>query len=85
LDDLDETAMTKPEDLRTSLVHYLDNPDHVTYRKIWWQSLNYILLDHDLYHRTIDALLLRCLGSDQSKVALGEFMMKYAVHINRLL
>jgi hypothetical protein len=30
------------------------------------------MLDNTLYCRTIDGLLLKCLGSDQSKVAIGE-------------
>jgi hypothetical protein len=30
------------------------------------------VLDSSLYHRTIDGLLLKCLGSDQSKIAMGE-------------
>jgi hypothetical protein len=30
------------------------------------------MLDNTLYRRTIDSLLLKCLGSDQSKIAMGE-------------
>jgi hypothetical protein len=30
------------------------------------------VLDGVLYHRTIDGLLLKCLGLDQSKIAMGE-------------
>jgi hypothetical protein len=30
------------------------------------------MLDNTLYHRTIDTLLLKCLGSDQSKIAMWE-------------
>jgi hypothetical protein len=68
---LDETATAKPKDWRTPLVHYLENPSHVIYTKFWQQALKYVLLYHDLYRRTIDDLLLRCLGSDQFKVAMG--------------
>jgi hypothetical protein len=35
-------------------------------------SLKYVMLDNTLYHRITDGLLLRCLGSDQSKIAIGE-------------
>jgi hypothetical protein len=31
-----------------------------------------MLVDGDLYHRTADDLLLKCLDSDQAKVAMGE-------------
>jgi hypothetical protein len=67
------------------MVRYLENLGHVINRKVWWQVLKYILLDHDLYRWTINGLLLRCLGSDQSKVAMGEFVMKYALHISQLI
>jgi hypothetical protein len=30
------------------------------------------MLDNTLYRRTIDGLLLKCLGSDQSKIVMGE-------------
>jgi hypothetical protein len=30
------------------------------------------MLDNILYRRTIDGLLLKCLGSDQSMIAMGE-------------
>jgi hypothetical protein len=30
------------------------------------------MLNDTLYHQTIDGLLLKCLGSDQSKIAMGE-------------
>jgi hypothetical protein len=41
-------------------------------RKVRRQALKYIMLDNTLYRRTIDDLLLKCLGSDQSKIAMGE-------------
>jgi transposase InsO family protein len=36
------------------------------------QALKYVMLDNTLYRRTIDGLLLKCLGSDQSKIVIGE-------------
>jgi hypothetical protein len=33
--------------------------------------LKYVILDNTLYRRTIDGLLLKCLGLDQSKIAMG--------------
>jgi hypothetical protein len=68
---LDETTTIKPVDWRTPLVCYLENPGHVIDTKVRWQTLKYVFLDHDLYRQTIDGLLLRCWGSDQSKVAMG--------------
>jgi hypothetical protein len=57
---------------RTPLVHYLENPSHIADRKVRQQALKYVMLDNTLYHWTIYCLLLKCLGSDQSKIAMGE-------------
>jgi hypothetical protein len=54
---------------RTPLIHYLENPDHIADRKVRRQALKYVMLDNTLYHRTIDGVLLKCLGSYQSKIA----------------
>jgi hypothetical protein len=64
--------MVKPDDWRTPLICYLENPGHITDRKVQQQALKYVTLHNTLYHRTIDGLLLKSLGSDQSKVAMGE-------------
>jgi hypothetical protein len=61
-----------PDDWRTLLVRYLENPGHIAARKVWRQALKYVVFDNTLYHHTIDGLLLKCLGSDQSKIAMGE-------------
>jgi hypothetical protein len=84
-DDLGKIASAKPLDWRTPLIHYFENLGHVIDTKARRQALKYILLDHDLHHRTIGYLLLRGLGSYQSNIDMGEFMMKYALHIIRLV
>jgi hypothetical protein len=40
-------------------------------RKVQRQSFKYVMLDNTLYRRTIDGALLKCLGLDQSKLAMG--------------
>jgi hypothetical protein len=61
-----------PHDWRAPLVCYLENPGHIVDRKVWRQALKYVMLDNILYRRTIDGLLLKCLSSDQSRIAMGE-------------
>jgi hypothetical protein len=61
-----------PDDWRTPLVHYLDNSGHIADRKVWRQALKYVMLDNTLYRQTIDGLLLKCLGFNQSKIAMGK-------------
>jgi hypothetical protein len=53
-------------------VHYLENTDRIVDTKVWRHALKYVLLDNTLYRRTVDGLLLKCLDSDQSKVAMRE-------------
>jgi hypothetical protein len=65
-------TMADPNDWRTPPVCYLDNIGHIADRKVQQQSLKYVVVDNTFYHRTIDGLLLKCLGSDQSKIAMGE-------------
>jgi hypothetical protein len=67
-----KTTTTDPNDWRTPLVRYLENPGHIANRKVQRQALKYVMLDNILYHRIIDGLLLKYLGSDQSKIAMGE-------------
>jgi hypothetical protein len=65
-------TMAGPDDWKTPLVRYLENTGHITDRKVRRQVLKYVMLDNTLYRQTIDGLLLICLGSDQSKIAMGE-------------
>jgi hypothetical protein len=71
---MDESSkmMTSDPDWRTLLVHYLENPGHIANRKVRRQASKYVMHDNTLYRRPIDGLLLKCLGSDQSKIAVGE-------------
>jgi hypothetical protein len=71
-DKTSKTTMASPDDWRIPLVHYLENPSHIADRKVRRQALKYVMLDNTLYRRTMDGLLLKCLGSDQSKIAMGE-------------
>jgi hypothetical protein len=72
LDEASKMTTADPDDWRAPLIRYLENPGHITDRKVWWQALKYVVLDNTLYRRTIDGLLLKCLCSDQSKIAMGE-------------
>jgi hypothetical protein len=69
-DESSETMTVDPDDWRTPLVCYLENSGHIADRKVRCQALKYAILDSALYRRTIDGLLLKCLGLDQSKIAM---------------
>jgi hypothetical protein len=44
-----EMMTVDPDDWRTPLVHYLENPSHIANRKVWRQALKYVMLDNTLY------------------------------------
>jgi hypothetical protein len=62
LDKTSENMMAHPDDWRTPLVRYLENPGHIADRKVRRQALKHVVLYNTLYRRTIDGLLLKCLG-----------------------
>jgi hypothetical protein len=71
-DQTSEMMTADPDDWRTPLVRYLENTGHITDRKVRHQALKYVMFDNTLYRQTIDGLLLKYMGSDQSKIAMGE-------------
>jgi hypothetical protein len=84
-DEASKMTTVDPDDWRTSLIRYLENPDHIADRKVRWQALKYVVLDNTLYRRTIDDLLLKYLASDQSKIAMGRSMKVFAILISHLI
>jgi hypothetical protein len=59
-------------DWRTPLVKYLQDPKSVSDRKVRRWALKFILDENELYRRTTDGLLLKCLGPDQARLAMAE-------------
>ncbi|XP_058775090.1 uncharacterized protein LOC131649344 [Vicia villosa] len=49
-------------DWRNSLVQYLNNPVGGTDRKIKYRALNYVILGNELYKKTAEGVLLKCLS-----------------------
>jgi hypothetical protein len=48
------------------------DPGNTTDKKVKRQLLKYMLLDDDIYQRTIDSVLLKCLGGEQPKGAVQD-------------
>jgi hypothetical protein len=59
-------------DWRLPLLECIRDPKKTTDKKIKRQALKYMSLGDDLYRRTIDGVLLKCLGEEQAKVAVRE-------------
>jgi hypothetical protein len=60
------------EDWRKPLVDYFHNPSSSVDRKVRRWALKFVLDDGELYRRTADDLLLKCLGPDQARLAMAE-------------
>jgi hypothetical protein len=65
--DLVKGGGTIPTDWRLLLLECIGDPRKTTNKKVKRQVLKYTSLDDDLYQRTIDGLLLKCLGEEQAK------------------
>ena len=66
-------ALELPDhDWRKEIVDYLEDPSKKVSRKIRFQATKYVLLEGELYYRTIDEILLRCLDKEEAKVLMGE-------------
>jgi hypothetical protein len=59
-------------DWRLPLLECIRDPRKIMDKKVKRQVLKYTSLDDNLYWRTIDSMLLKCLGEEQAKVAVRE-------------
>jgi hypothetical protein len=60
------------DDWRTEIGDYLRDPSKKVEWRVGFQATKYVLLDDELYYRTLDRVLLRCLSNDESKSLMGE-------------
>jgi hypothetical protein len=70
--DLVKSGGTIQTDWRLPLLECIRDPTKATNKKVKRKVLKYTSLDDDLYRRTIDGMLLKCLGEEQAKVAVRE-------------
>ena len=68
----DSVVSAEAQDWRVPLISYLRNPGRDAERNIRRLAFKYVLRDDELYRRTAEDLLLKCLDSDQARVAMGE-------------
>jgi len=73
------------DDWRKEIIDYLKDPSKKVERRVRFQATKYVLLEDELYYRTIDGILLRCLGDDEAKSLMGKSMKEFVEHIIRLL
>jgi hypothetical protein len=72
VDDSAKDGDTVRVDWRLPLMECIRNPGKITDKKLKWQVLKYTSLDDDLYRRTIDGMLLKCLSDEQANEVVRE-------------
>jgi hypothetical protein len=71
----DESAIgdgSARRDWRAPLINCIKNPGSTTDKKLRRKVLRYMLIDGDVYRRTIDGILLKCLDDEQARMAIWE-------------
>ena len=60
------------DDWRKPIAEYLENPNSNASRKLRYKALHYVILGDELYKKSVDGNLLRCLSETEAFIALAE-------------
>jgi hypothetical protein len=60
------------DDWRKEIVDYLENPSRKVSRKIRYKAIKFVLLDGRLFYKSLDGVLLQCLGQEEAKKMMSE-------------
>ena len=66
------SSETSNNDWRVEIADYLKNLLQKVTRKLRYKSTKYVLLDDQLYYKTVDVVLLKYLNQEEAKVLMGE-------------
>jgi ribonuclease HI len=55
------------DDWRKEIADYLENPSRKVSRKLRYKAIKFVLLDGRLYYKSLDGVLLQCLGQEEAK------------------
>ena len=69
---LNTISAISDDDWRKEIIDYLKDPSKKVERRVRFQATKYVLLEDELYYRTIDGILLECLGDDKAKSLMGQ-------------
>ena len=68
------SSETLANDWRIEIADYLKNPSQKVTRKLRYKLTKYVLLDDQLYYKTVDGVLLKCLSQEGARVLMGEVL-----------
>jgi ribonuclease HI len=60
------------DDWRKEIVDYLKDPSQKVSRKLRYKAIKFVLLDDNLFYKSLDGVLLRCLGPEEAKKMMSE-------------
>jgi hypothetical protein len=60
------------DDWRKEIVDYLENPSRKVSRKLRYKAIKFVLLDGCLFYKSLDGVLLQCLGPEEAKKMMSE-------------
>jgi hypothetical protein len=60
------------DDWRKEIVDYLENPSRKVSRKLRYKDIKFVLLDRRLFYKSLDGVLLQCLGLEEAKEMMSE-------------
>jgi hypothetical protein len=60
------------DDWRKEIVDYLKDPSRKVSRKLRYKAKKFVLLDDNLFYKSLDGVLLRCLGPEEAKRMMSE-------------
>ena len=79
------SSETSNDDWRVEIADYLRNPSQKVARKLRYKSTKYVLLDDQLYYKTVNGVLLKCLIKRKLRCWWARCMKGYVELINRLI
>jgi ribonuclease HI len=59
-------------DWRKEIVDYLEDPFRKVSRKLRYKAIKFVLLDGSLFYKSLDGVLLQCLGPEEAKKMMSE-------------
>jgi ribonuclease HI len=60
------------DDWRKEIVDYLRDPSRKVSRKLRYKAIKFVLLDDNLFYKSLDGVLLQCLGPEEAKRMMSE-------------
>jgi hypothetical protein len=60
------------DDWRKEIVDYLENPSRKVSRKLKYKAIKFVLLDGRLFYKSLDGVLLQCLGQEEANKMMSE-------------